>query len=332
MESVNRSISADLIKTIAIFGAVFIHSFGILCNLSNFSIDITHMFRFGVPAFLVLWAYFFEISYNRKNKSERLSYLKQRFTHLLKVYIIWSVIYFIAIADWNVSLLKNVTMYFSGFGFSGQYFLIILFQLLLVHPLLRYLYFHKTLRVITILMIAVLYILYGYFEFLLPNILLKIGERAFLFWIPSVFVGIAMVHGKMIKIPLIMALSIFLIPLESSILHHFNLHHFNHITPIVLMSSILFCVSIMQKEFFIKTKLKAVAHKILSYIATNTIVIFVLNPMIIVFLLKFNFFNYFHFSYLGNLIAGSIMTIIITFFCLAVGELFQKMGLEKIVF
>ncbi|HSD06046.1 acyltransferase family protein [Flavobacterium sp.] len=332
METVNRSISADLIKTISIFGAVFIHSFGILCNLSNFSIDITHMFRFGVPAFLVLWAYFFETSYNRKNKSERFTYLTQRFTHLFKVYIIWSAVYFIAIANWDVSFLKNITMYFAGFGFSGQYFLIILFQLLLVHPLLRYLYFNKTLRIITILIIAVLYILYGYFEFLLPNILLKIGERAFLFWIPSVFVGIAMVHGKMIKIPLVMAVSILLIPLESSILHQFNYHHFNHITPIVLISSILFCVSIMQKEHLIKTKLKKVSHRVLTYIATHTIVIFILNPMIIVFLLKFNFFNYFHFSYLENLIAGSVMTIIITFFCLAVGEFFQKIGLEKIVF
>jgi Acyltransferase family. len=329
----SRSVSADFIKSISIFGAVFVHSFGILCNLSGFDIDMTYTFRFCVPAFIALWAYFLEISYSRKNKSERLIYLKYRFIHLFRIYFIWSLIYFITIAQWQVSFVKNITMYFAGFGFAGQYFFLLLFQLLILHPFLRVLYLKRALRLITISIILLVYILYGYYQHLLPNLLLKIGERLFLFWIPSVFLGIAMVHGKIIKIPLMMSLSILLIPIECYILKRYNLNHFTHITPVVLISSILFCISIMQNEHLIKTViLKLMKHETLTYISSNSILIFVLNPMLCAFFLQFNFSNYFNFSYVENIILGSIVAITIMFFCLVIGEFFRKIGLGKIVF
>lgn len=52
-----RSISIDILKAAVIYGVVFIHSTGLLGCESAVSNWFQSQFRFGVPCFVVAWAY-----------------------------------------------------------------------------------------------------------------------------------------------------------------------------------------------------------------------------------------------------------------------------------
>ncbi len=83
-----------------------------------------------------------------------------------------------------------------GYGWSGQYYSLILFQLLLLYPILRKVYDHKVLRYLVLAFLGVLYLIYVYgFEFV-PPLIKKFGRLPFLFWLPYVFAGIALARAQ----------------------------------------------------------------------------------------------------------------------------------------
>jgi surface polysaccharide O-acyltransferase-like enzyme len=93
MNNATRILSADLLKTVSIAGVVFIHgatTFG--CN-SEFSKTMSNLFRFAVPCFFIMWAFFFEKSYSNKTKEQRKIYLKHRFIHDFTVYFMLYMLY-----------------------------------------------------------------------------------------------------------------------------------------------------------------------------------------------------------------------------------------------
>ncbi len=273
-----RNTNADLLKCISIFGVVFIHGAFIL-EETIFLQYFRDMFRFSVPCFIILWAYFFEKSYNKKAKKERTRYISKRFLHLFRVYFLWSLLYFFITVDWQVVTAKNVlTKYFTGYGWAGQYFFIILFQFLLIYPVLRKIFETRILKLITIILVVVFYAFYSYYYDALPLILNKIGARPFIFWIPYVFLGIALARNTVNKISRFFLIAPLLIALEFFILNKLNLQHSPYITIGVLVASILFSVSILHiKSIEIKERLK----NFIDFIGSNTLIIFVSNPLII---------------------------------------------------
>lgn len=326
----NRSISADLIKSLAIFGVVFSHSALILgCN-SFVSENSSWIFKFCVPSFIIIWAYFFENSYSKKNIQERKKYLITRFKQLFIVFFSWSSIYFFITVNWSeISFSKLLTAHFSGYGFTGQYFFIVLFQLIILYPILRWIYSKMILRISLLILIVIIYFIYGYNFEILPNIILKLGDRPFLFWIPYVFVGIAYAKVSIPKISSVFIFSILLISIEFSILKFYNMGHSHYITPAVLISSSLFCLSILQSNLQLKNELIV---KSINYIGRNTMTIFVANPLIVLFLSKMIPKNLItNPSIFDKIFMPFASTLFVFIICLLLAELINKTKLKGIL-
>lgn len=274
-----RNLSADLLKSIAIFGVVYIHGHSLLGGTYFLSELIENLFRFCVPSFIIMWAYFFEKSYSKRDSKEQKAYLFGRFKHLFGVFLFWSVIYFLITVNWQTVSLKDlITKHFSGYGFAGQYFFIILFQLLLFYPVLQWTYNRKVARFIVLVICIVSYIIRGYFPLLLPEAILKLGDRPFLYWLPYVYVGIALAREQLPKLSIWGVFSLLLIPIEFYWLEIIGTNHSHYITLCVLVSSILTTISVIQSKF--STKHKRI-EKLINFTGQNTLTIFVLNPLVI---------------------------------------------------
>jgi hypothetical protein len=326
----NRSISADLIKAVSIFGVVFIHGANVLGASSSVSIYISRLVSICVPCFILIWAYFFEKSCIKKNKIEIKQYRNKRFIHLFRVFLIWSCLYFFLLVNWSeLSFLNFFTKYFLGYGWAGQYYFLILFQLILFFPILRWLYGKKFLRNFLVIFIILLYIFYGYSLSRFPIIMQKLGNRPFIFWIPYVFVGIALVRGELSKISMKWLFIILLIPIEAYSLKLIGIQHRGYFTPVVLISSILFCMALLQNPVNIKNKLFV---RIISYVGSNSLIIFVANPFVVITLYKFlpsNLFN--GISLFEKIFIPIISTILVICLCLIIYKIIKILKLKTIV-
>lgn len=325
----NRSISADLIKVLSIFGVVFIHGASLLGTNSDFQTYTSDFFRFCVPCFIIIWAYFFEKSYQKKKYNERKKYILTKFIHLFTVFFIWSCLYFLKLANWDtINLTKVITTHFSGYGWAGQYFFIILFQLLLLFPLIRKIYNYKIMYYSLIIIIFCTYIYYGYFYNTIPDSIKKIGNRPFIFWIPYVFIGISIANQKMKKIKIFNAFILFLIPIESFILNYFDYDHDPYTTPGILLASILFSVAILQNP--IKIKSERIGN-IITFIGKNTMTIFVANPMVIIILNSMIPKYIFNNLIIWQIFLPFLSSIIILCICLFISMLINKSKMNGII-
>lgn len=325
----NRSISADLIKVVSIFGVVFIHGSGLFGSNSGFQLYTSNFFRFCVPCFIIIWAYLFEKSYQKKRYNERAKYLSSKFIHLFTVFFIWSCLYFLNLVNWDtITLIKVVTTHFSGYGWAGQYFFIILFQLLLLFPLIRILQQYKLIYVPFIVLLILVYIFYGYFYNTIPESVKKLGDRPFVFWLPYVFIGISMANQKIKKISVLNAFVLLLIPIESFILKYLDCEHDAYITPAVLLASIVFTVAILQNDIIIKSER---INNIISFIGKNTMTIFVANPLIIMLLGSIIPETMVQNSILWQLFLPFLSSFIVLCICLFVSVLINKSKLDGIL-
>jgi surface polysaccharide O-acyltransferase-like enzyme len=325
----DRSISADLIKAFSIFGVVFIHGSFLLCANSDFQQYTSDFFRFCVPCFIIIWAYFFEKSYQKKKSNERKKYILSKFIHLFTIFFIWSSLYFLILVNWNtINLTKLLTTHFSGCGWAGQYFFIILFQLLLLFPLIRKLYIYKYIYYPLIIIIVFIYIYYGFFYNTIPDFIKKLGGRPFVFWIPYVFIGISIANQKIKKIRIINAFILLLIPLESFILNYFEYDHDAYITPGVLVASILFTVAILLNP--IKIKSEQIGN-IITLIGKNTMTIFVANPLIIMILSSIIPKNIFPNLIIWQIFLPFLSSFIILCICMFISVLINKTKMNGIL-
>lgn len=278
-----RNTNADVLKSISIFGVVFIHG-ALILGESDIMLFLRDMFRFTVPCFITLWAFFFEKSYQKKLKNDRKKYIIKRFIHLFRVFLLWSLLYFFLTVDWQNLTVKDIlTKYFSGYGWSGQYFFIILFQFLLLYPLIRKIYDLKLLRVLALTMVVLMYLGWNYSYVLLPEPLKKLGFRPFLFWLPYVFLGMALARDKVNKVSLWFAACPLLLALEFLLLRKMEFNHMDYITLGVLVFSVLFCIALLQsKSILIPER----CNNALDFVGRNTLIVFVSNPLIIILINK----------------------------------------------
>ncbi|MEM9771325.1 MAG: acyltransferase [Cyanobacteria bacterium P01_D01_bin.73] len=280
-----RLASVDILRSVSIFGVVFIHAAWLLGCLSPGSENLEYMFRVAVPCFVVMWAFFYEKGYSKRTGEARKKYFWARLKRLLSVFLIWSCIYFLIEVDWSSLTFKSFfSKHFLGYGWSGQYFFIILLQLQVLFPWLRSLCFKRKLRGLIMLAVFCLYIIWGYGHEWLPNIAQKLGERPFIFWIPHVFLGIAISHVKANqhhtshfqwlnkRFPWWLLCSILIIPLEFN-----TLNHNHYLTPAVLLASSLFVLPFLTQDIVLPSKLNAQ----FNWFGSNTMTLFVANPLLI---------------------------------------------------
>lgn len=334
-EKGKRNASADILKTIAIYGVVFIHGAKLLAPDEYVETLMTQLFRFCVPVFIILWAYFFERSLLTGKGIYK--YSESRFISLFIPYLFWTIVYFFIVVDFNkFSYSDLITGYWSGYGWAGQYFFIILFQLILLFPLFRWLIFQKRWVVYALITISfALYLLSGY-HLWTYDIVLKIGDRFFIYWIPYVIIGILAARYEIFTTIHIRVggalLLVLMIPLEFYILNVLRISHSAYVTPMVLIASLALTFSVMYNSYKYED-LPVFFSKFIKIVSANTLGIFCVNPLMIwllekviqkTFLLQFN--SVFSTVFL-SLLSGLLVLVVSLSFVL----LLKRIGLREIV-
>lgn len=328
MNKTNRIISIDLLKFVSIFGVVFIHS----CDRNILAEIMSEIFRVVVPLFIVFFSYFLEKSLsNVSTKKEYINVLKQKFFLLFVPYIFFSILYFTILHGFStIGLIELITKYLSGYGWSGQYFFIILFQLILVFPLVQKI---ANIKLIYILIISLfLYFSMSYILWDFP-IVSKLSDRIFIYWLPYSILGILLFRKidlfKKIATKLIF-FSIILIPVEFFVFNYLNLIHSPYILVSVLVSSSLIAIYFTVNENTIEFILPNSIKKLSIYISNKTLCIFVLNPLFIL-LSK----PYYPYSQVENIFIDLILIFLYSFIifilCILTIEILSKTILRKVV-
>jgi len=332
---INRSASADILKAISIFGVVYIHSI-FSVPFSDISLNwISPIFRFCVPIFIMLWAFFAEKSISKHNGEK--GYLAIRFYNLLVPFIFWSTIYFFLKVEWkSLTFTQIFTKHWSGYGWSGQYYFLLLFQFIAIFSLLRRLALYLTKHIILLTISSVLfYFVVTYSPIFLINSVAKIGDRLFIYWIPYVLFGIIWArtgYNKIVKLPIILGMTLpVIIPLEIYIFHPAVIKFSPYVIPSVFISSIALLLAFMSNDLKMHGRY-TIFTRAVSLLAKNTLGIFCINPLIIklfrpLFLsasINLNFFGY-------SLLLPIAFTIITIVLCIFLIFILKKLKLGMLV-
>ncbi|GAA4356760.1 hypothetical protein GCM10023165_50100 [Variovorax defluvii] len=228
-----RDLHADWLKAAAIVGVVCIHA----------GMPFQDIFRFGVPVFIGLWAYYLEKALARRPRETHGAYLLQRLVELGVAYIAWTLLYLGKFYEGRLAATPLHTVvggWFGGYGWSGQYYFVILFQLTLLFPLLRrWVADAPTLPVIAAG--VALNVAAGYWLFE-HRFISAVGDRLFVYWIPYVAMGIALARGELGRKPGLAIVGLLLLlaaPIESALFTE----HSAYLSLTVTMASLLLLAS-----------------------------------------------------------------------------------------
>lgn len=328
MNKTNRIISIDFLKFISIFGVVFIHS----RNGNIIPEVISELFRVAVPLFIIFFAYFLEKSLsNVSTKKEYYNILKQKFFLLFLPYAFFTVLYFFILNDLStIKPRELITGYWSGYGWAGQYFFIILFQLILIFPLLQKIVNIKLVYITVVSLFLYITMSYAFWDL---SIVSKLSDRIFIYWVPYAILGVLLYRNidlfKNISNKFII-FSIILIPIEFFIFNYLNIVHSPYVIFSVLVSSSLIAIYFIVNENIIKISLPNYLKILSIYISNKTLGIFVLNPLFI-FLLK----PFYSFIQVENFLIDSIMiflfSILIFILCILTIEILSRTFIKKLI-
>lgn len=151
--------------------------------------------RFCVPVFVAVWAFHYERGLARRERAW--PYASQRFVQLLIPYAFWTSLYVLLLhplSDWRTTPVHTIIGgWFGGYGWAGQYFFVILFQLTWLVPILRNLVTPVSMWVVVTAGVILNAIAnYWLFDF---RIVSGINDRLFVYWLPYVFLGVAFARG-----------------------------------------------------------------------------------------------------------------------------------------
>jgi hypothetical protein len=269
-----RDVRSDELKAVAIFAVVAIHA----------DIPGADILRFCVPLFIAIWAFHFEQALSQRGN--HWGYVRERFTALIPPYCFWTALYILIgmpISQWLITPAHTIVGgWLGGYGWAGQYFLIILFQGTLIFPILRCVNSQNNLIFFGVIgLVFNVFVEYFLFEFWFIN---SIGDRVLFYWLPFIFFGIAMARGLSVKFWLVAAIpALVAAPWELQYLLTVN----GAASPYLLASvSIGSAALILSLGPTTSTRIKvtlgpAVLHfrNGLRYIGRNSMPIFLSNPM-----------------------------------------------------
>lgn len=289
-EATTRDLWVDALKALSIVGVVWIHVTRGAGTLSIFM-------RFGVPVFVALWAYYFEAGLAKRSPEQHKGYVLDRLRKLVIPFCFWSILYAVYLQMIHVNPPLKLTSIailkvFAGKGWPGQYFLLVLLQLL---PVLLIIRSYVTQRNIWVLL-ASLFVLQTAIEFAIPGypVIAEIGHRPFIYWLPYALIGIGRTRGYFDGIPKVIPWVIVLIaavaaPFEARWVEA-NVPDFS---PYIQATVFLMSAGIMLAWPVQSRPSSDTSHELrrngvpqwlatlLSQIGSNTYPIFVLNPMVI---------------------------------------------------
>lgn len=279
-----RNKKIDQIKGFSILGVIYIHVTELFGFSNSYLHDVTYLLsRLAVPYFIILFCCFFE---KKLIKDNRAIVYVIRFYTLLIPFLFWSMIYFFIAFNSSsvaVSLIKVITTYWSGYGWSGQYFFILLFQVILLFPLFRVFATHKKIRSLALLMTAFFCIYNTYFYHLIPIVITKVSDRLIIYWLPYILLGILMAHNtqRVCKSKWLF-LTVILIPFEYVLDSTANYSG----SPYLRISVLIVAYITLPALISLPSEIKGRFGRIISLFGINSMALFILNPLIIIFLKK----------------------------------------------
>lgn len=328
-----RLTNPDFLKSIAIFFVVFVHGSSIFPYVRSNIIDtLSSLVRICVPLFILLWSFFIKKGFNKHYEAR--VYLKNKLNKLLPPFFFWSIVYFFILADFtNTNFVKFFTKHFTGRGWSGQYYFIILFQLIPLVFLIDKLSFYIKKNLLIFTLLSILFYTYiAYSSIYTIRIIDKIGDELFLYWIPYVMIGILLTYkdvANKFRVSLwIGILSLMLIPIE---FHFLNPLSKPYLTPTIFVASVLFFTAVMNYKLpvvFDNSHVKS----FLAYISNNTLGIFCINPLVILCLVPIIKNDPLLLDFWGcSIITPVLSTLFIISICLIIIKFFQKIKLGFLV-
>jgi surface polysaccharide O-acyltransferase-like enzyme len=330
-----RSLTADALKAVSIFAVVFIHGAFLLPTSTSYLQWLSPPLRFCVPVFIFFWAYFSEISIVKHGNPY--GYLATRFKRLMIPFIFWSILYFIIIADFSkLTFTTAVTMHWSGYGWSGQYYFIILFQLIILFPIIRRISCYISNFTVAFLIISVLFfITIAYSPLFNVSLIGKLGDRIFIYWLPYTVLGIIYAGKKEVpslSVPLAIGL---ISPIFIVIECHYSrtqiLLGSPYLIPTVFISSVLLLDSVMNKKNELKY-INPVVNKAITTLSQNTLGIFCINPLVVITLAPVFKASPYHWIFWGApIIIPVISTLLVIFVCLGIIHIIKRINLGVLV-
>ncbi|PYG25497.1 acyltransferase family protein [Pelagimonas varians] len=314
----------DYLKAISIIGVVLIHA----------EAPGSSYFRFCVPVFVGIWAIFLEraIQSSEKHIGFKLyALVREKLLYLFIPYAVWTVFYIAQ--QYSLDEFLNLPLHtiffglFGGFGFAGQYFFIVLFQLYLLFPIIRSFIKKNNFLPLTGASLLITWgLLYSLSDW---PVAWKIGYRPFIYWLPYTIFGISIAKGFIKRndalIPLIIPI-VLLFPLELSRFDN-GFASYNAIS--VSLASLLLIMTCAPAAESFKggilsnyfNKKDSVFGRVIQYVGKNTYPIFLTNFFFLSFTKQIGPSG-------GDRIVAAIIAILGG---LLVGEIFRRAGIGILV-
>lgn len=198
MSSPARDSASDSLKAMAIFAVVFIHTPGRGAG------SLDEVLRFCVPVFIALWAYYFELALARRPADQHAHYVRDKFVRLLVPFVFWTAVYLpirYPPADWPADWRVHLD-WWTGGGWPGQYFFVVLLQLVPFVYLTRR--FVGRRAVLAVVAAGPVGYLLAELAFLAdPTLRWDWGNRTFVHWLPYAALGIALARGYVPPLPVV---------------------------------------------------------------------------------------------------------------------------------
>lgn len=134
----------DLLRILAAFSVIMIHVSAAYIEKLSLAYYLNQFVRYAVPLFIIMSGLLIHWSNNNKSLLTTRLFYRQRFRHVITPYIIWTIFYtFFAIYLGHYPLLTRDSLLILGnnllwgTGCYHLYFMVIIFQLYLLYPLLQ---------------------------------------------------------------------------------------------------------------------------------------------------------------------------------------------------
>ena len=188
----SRVAEYDVVRGLAIFGVVFIHGSGLLAPGPD-PLHSADAFRWCVPMFIALTALLAARSVDRaasgsQNSSQFRMTLK-RFGRLFVPYAAWTAVYMLIFSGREITPRSLLTHYLSGYLWSGQYYFVIVLQLVWVLPALARRRVSGGWAIAGVAAGAGLFTLLQLASGAVP-LINQLRNRPFPYWLPIVLVGV----------------------------------------------------------------------------------------------------------------------------------------------
>lgn len=278
-----RNAAIDVWKGWSIFGVVWIHCAFLVPHRPAHLDVLSPMWTFGVPLFLVYWAYFQACSARRPAGPGNPRWARAR--NLLLRFLFWSTVYWLLEGDFQSGLLHQISRHWSGYGWPGQYFFLLLLQAILVFPLIRKLSDRIPFWANIAATVAVLGLVGRIWN--LPPVLAKIGDRPVVFWLPELVLGCHLASGRFPRIripePFLVA-GIAAIGLESAFLPTSAAILGPYFLVAIFLSTAAIAVSTVSAGSGTDAAASGRLARFMTLLSRRSMAIFCINPLVLVVL------------------------------------------------